>query len=79
MVEGNDISKEKLITIPVVGIEKLRSYERGIRGILKKIEVGKCEPELMENVKSVYELLAQFRMINKAVRAEGQAQKQPVL
>ncbi len=79
MAEGNNNSKEKLITIPVMGIEKLTSYERGIRGILKKIEVGKCEPELMENVKAVYELLTQLQMITKSMRADCSLQKQAML
>lgn len=79
MAERNTNGREKLITIPVMGIEKLMSYERGIRGILGKIEVGKCEPELMEHVKSVYELLAQLQMITKSVRAECSEQKQSML
>lgn len=79
MTESNIDRKEKLITIPVIGIEKLVSYERGIRGILGKIEVGKCEPELMEHVKSVYELLEQLQMITKSVRAECSGHKQAVL
>jgi hypothetical protein len=75
MTESNTNSKEKMITISVMGIEKLASYERGIRGVLRKIEVGKCEPELMENVKAVYELLEQLQMITNSTREEGSKSK----
>jgi hypothetical protein len=51
---------EKLITIPVNGIAKLIEYKQGIRALLRKIEVGNCDPELMQHVKSVYELLSRL-------------------
>lgn len=70
MGDGNTNENQTLFEIPVKGIEKLASYERGIRGILKKIEVSNCDPELMENVKSMYELLGQLQKIKNSLRTD---------
>ena len=57
--QRNDI--ETIITIPINGVAKLTRYEQGIRALLRNVEVGNCDPELMEHVKSVYELLDRLK------------------
>lgn len=49
------------IFIPVAGFEKLIRYQEGIRGLLRRIEIGSCDPALKENIKAVYELLSLLR------------------
>jgi predicted transcriptional regulator len=57
MSSGKLNKTEKFFTIPINDIAKLAEYEQGIRALLRRIEVGKCDPELMQHIKSVYELL----------------------
>lgn len=46
------------IVIPVLDLEELAKYQKGLMGVLNKVEVGNCDPELKENLKYVYELLS---------------------
>lgn len=65
MADSQAAGNKSTFFIPVGGIEKLMWYQQGIRGVLSKIEVGNCDPELMENIKAVYELLSQLRYVRK--------------
>lgn len=46
------------IIIPIADMDELSKYQRGLLGVLRKVEVGNCDPRLKENLKSVYELLS---------------------
>lgn len=46
------------IVIPITNMDELTKYQCGLLGILRKVEVGNCDPGLKENLKSVYELLS---------------------
>lgn len=46
------------IVIPISGMEELAKYQKGLMGVLNKVEVGNCDPTLKENLKYVYELLS---------------------
>lgn len=57
MVEYVNDTREIRITIPNAKIGQISRYYRGLRGVLSKIELGDCEPELIENLKAVFDLL----------------------
>jgi hypothetical protein len=61
MIEYSEKSNQLQIKIPISSLEKLDEYQQGIRGLLSRIEIGGCDPELKENLKSVYELLSNLR------------------
>jgi len=46
------------IVILVSGMEELAKYQKGLMGVLRKIEVDNCDPVLKENLTYVYELLS---------------------
>lgn len=46
------------IVIPISDMEELSKYQNGLMGVLSKVEVGNCNPQLKENLKCVYELLS---------------------
>lgn len=46
------------IVIPISDMEELANYQKGLMGVLRKVEVGNCDPALKENLKCVYELLS---------------------
>lgn len=50
------------IALPINGMDKLIQYEQAIRGLLRKIEVGNCDPKLVEDIKLVYELLTLLKL-----------------
>lgn len=56
------VEKEKnsgfRIVIPLSGMEELTKYQKGLMGILRKVEVGNCDPTMKENLNYVYELLS---------------------
>jgi hypothetical protein len=56
------VEKELKIFISITSIEKLNRYQCGLLGVLSRIEIGNCDPELKENIKAVYELLTQLRL-----------------
>lgn len=60
-------SNKPTIFIPVAGLEKLLWYQDGISGLLGRIEIGNCDPELKENIKAVYELLSLLRYDRGAI------------
>lgn len=70
-VKMNDSEME--ITIPINGMDKLIQYEQGIRGLLRKVEVGNCDPELLENIKLVYELLSQLKLKRNELVSQNKA------
>jgi hypothetical protein len=56
MVEEQKKSGFKIV-IPISGMEELAKYQKGLMGVLHRIEVENCDLELAENLKYVYELL----------------------
>jgi len=49
------------ITISVADFEELQKFQRGIINLLGKVEIDKCKPEVIEDVKSLYKLLLSLR------------------
>lgn len=58
MVQFEGKNSQLKIIIPISSMDELTRYQKGIMGLLNKIEVGNCDPVLKENLKSVYELLS---------------------
>jgi len=56
MIEERENSGFRIV-IPIENMDELAKYQRGLLGVLRKVEVGNCDPRLKENLKSVYELL----------------------
>lgn len=50
------------LSLPLKNIETLLAYQRGIRGILRRIEIDHVDDELKENIKAVYELLFHLQL-----------------
>lgn len=46
------------IVIPISDMEELANYQNGLMGVLSKVEVDNCNPQLQENLNYVYELLS---------------------
>lgn len=46
------------IIIPISDSEELFRYQRGLINLLSKVEIGDCNPEVRDDVKSVYRLLS---------------------
>lgn len=57
MIEHDKNNRPRKIVIPVSTQDEILRYQLGILGILSKIEVGKCTPDLKEDVKATYDLL----------------------
>lgn len=58
MIEYDSSKNPKKIVIPVSGAEDVQKYQKGILGILSKIEIDQCKPGFKEDLKAVYELLS---------------------
>jgi hypothetical protein len=58
MIKLDEKNSEMKIVIPISDMDELSKYQRGIMGILRKIEVGNCDPTMKEHLESVYELLS---------------------
>lgn len=58
MISYNQQKNELEIKLPVNGIAELYSYQNGLLGILKEIQINECSNSLKENLKSVYKLLS---------------------
>jgi len=61
MLVHDHFKKQLKVEFEISTIEELHSYEKGIRGILRKIEIANCDEELKENLKAVYELLSHLQ------------------
>lgn len=57
MIDYNENLNQFRIIIPLADIRELNDYHRGLLGILQNIDINKCDAELKENLKSVYQLL----------------------
>lgn len=57
MIEEDKNSRFRIV-IPISDMEELANYQKGLMGVLRKVEVGNCDPVLKENLKYVYELLS---------------------
>ena len=53
------------VTVPISDFEELQAYQKGILGILAKVELDSCDQSLKEDIKSVYKLLGHFMMENQ--------------
>jgi hypothetical protein len=60
------------IVIPIANMGELSKYQRGLLGVLRKVEVGNCDPRLKENLKSVYELLSHLVPDKNSLIREGE-------
>jgi len=45
------------VTISVADFEELQKFQRGIINLLSKVEIDDCNPEVKEEIKSLYKLL----------------------
>lgn len=72
MIEFTKVDDQLKIIIPVAGIEELYRYQKGILGILGRIEIDDCNPIFKEDLKAVYQLLTHL-LVDKAFlsRHEG--------
>ncbi|HTJ53221.1 MAG TPA: hypothetical protein VL443_27390 [Cyclobacteriaceae bacterium] len=61
MLVHDPIKKQLKVEIEISNIEELHSYQNGIRGILRTIEIASCNQELKENLKAVYQLLSHLQ------------------
>ena len=62
MIAYNQKENQLKIKIPISGTQGLCDYKNGILRVLNKIEIHDCSPELMFNLKSVYELLEDLEL-----------------
>lgn len=62
MIEYDNSQNPKKIVIPVSGVEDVQKYQKGILGILGKIEIDQCKPGFKEDLKAVYELLSHLAL-----------------
>ena len=58
MIEYDNSKNPQKIVIPVSGVADVQKYQKGILGILGKIEIDQCKPGFKEDLKAVYELLS---------------------
>lgn len=54
------------MVIPISSEDELTNYRRGIMALLRKVEIDDCDSELIENLKSVYDLLSRFQVEGSA-------------
>jgi hypothetical protein len=57
MIEYNNTNNTCKIVIPVSDVQEILRYQRGVLGLLRKIELDTCGPTLKDDVKAVFELL----------------------
>lgn len=62
MIEYSQKENQLKITIPLSGFQELYDYKNAILRLLKKIEIDDCNPELVNNLKSVYKLLMHLEL-----------------
>lgn len=55
-------NKQLVLSIRISDRTEIVKYQEGLMGLLRKIEIGNCDPELKENIKAVYELLSHFQI-----------------
>jgi hypothetical protein len=70
MIEIEINRTQLLIEIPIKNIDELTRYQEGIMGLLRRIEVGDCDPELKENIKIIYGLLMQLHLNERLIKSE---------
>jgi hypothetical protein len=69
MVKIEKRSSQLKISIPISGMEELHTYQKGLLGILVKIETCEYDPDLMENLRAVHTLLAHL-LLDKDFHAQ---------
>ena len=57
MIKYDSQRKQFRITIPANDVQEIQKYRKGILKILNKVEVDKSDSALINDLKSVYELL----------------------
>jgi len=50
------------ITIPVMDLYELGNYQKGILGLLAKVNLEHCDPHELQNIKAVYTLLSHLTL-----------------
>ena len=61
MIETEKNPNQLILKISLSGHEELHNYQKGIRGLLRRIEITNCDPDLKENIKAVYQLLSHLQ------------------
>jgi len=61
MTEAEKNPNRLILKISLSGHEELHDYQKGIRGLLRCIDVTNCDPDLRENIKAVYQLLSHLQ------------------
>ena len=62
MIEYSQKENQLKITILLSGFQELYDYKNAILQLLKKIEIDDRNPELINNLKSVYKLLMHLEL-----------------
>ena len=52
------------ITIPVMDLQELNNYQKGIIGLLAKVHLEECTSNELENIKAIYTLLSHLTIKN---------------
>lgn len=84
MIEYNSAKRPCRIIIPISGQQDILRYQRGMLGILGKIELCGCEPSLTQDVKAVFHLLSHMvsantlEQLNKTAKRNGHKKKKAI-
>jgi hypothetical protein len=64
----NDRSARKeplyTITIPVMDLQELNNYQKGIIELLARVHLEECTSHQLENIKAIYSLLSHLTIKN---------------
>ena len=52
------------ITIPVMDLQELNNYQKGIIELLAKVHLEECTSHELENIKAIYTLLSHLTIKN---------------
>jgi hypothetical protein len=74
MIETEKNPNQLILKISLSGHEELSNYEKAIRGLLRRIEVTNCDPDLKENLKAVYQLLSHLQPEHALVSSNNSSQ-----
>jgi hypothetical protein len=57
MIEYDSANSPRKIIIPISDPQEIYRYQRGVLGLLAKVEIGSCGSALNQDLKAVYALL----------------------
>ena len=72
MIAHNPYKNQVKITIQNSKISDLQNYHSSLLKVLEKIEIGNCDPEFKEHLKTVYELLSHLQPDEKLLMQNGE-------